>query len=853
MKRGLSGRFYAAVLLAALFCATVLSCGAGKTYIIAGEGKSSYAIVLSAAPSPSERHAAEELQRFVKLATGAELPVVAEGDSRAQQPPRIFVGFSAAAEKLLTSGKSAVSDSLGDEGFIIRTVAAGGGSPDIVIAGGKLRGAMYGVYTFLDRLGFRWYTNRVTRFPEGKVLKGIALDERVVPTFMYREPFIKEAFDGDWAARNRVNSGNAALDSTRGGNVTVLGVHTFDQLIPTSLFKQHPEYFPLIGGKRVTGYVQRCLTNPDVVKIAAENLIAWMDSDPAHHIFTLSQNDVEKYCECPECKKIMDAEGAPSGLYIDFVNKVAEIVEKKHPENYVCTLAYIFTEKPPKTMRPRKNVLVRLCPIFMCAGHPFTECTSPETKQFSETLAGWSKLTNQIFIWHYATDFSNYLMPFPNYRNFTTSIKTYAKSGVTGIFMQGSYTSPGGSDADMRAWVMARLLWNPVDDPDALVNEWMHAIYGPAYAPMRAIFDLGEKRMKSPDIHLRIFNAPTSDIWPDAAVASMDSLYAIAEKLAAPDSTALYYVRKNRLAIQYVKLLRDSGKLEVADGKYKPSGNKQTMSDYDRFMDGIKQFGITGLREEPFDCNCITLLKQRFEDHPVVSVENADMRLDVVPDLGGRIVGLTLKSSGENILGRTDAMNYFYPAYGGYEESTTRTWFSTGFANAYTAEVKGRALILTGKCNNGLVFKRTITLPVKGTSITIGSSITNETKAPVIARLVCHMEVSADPAGATVMTAGKGGVMQQVKTESFYLDGEKRPAGAWKVTSVKGGWSLENRFPDSVESCRLSCDGAAKTIIMETSGFEQELAPGKGLKMENVWEVGNDSHKTKSQSPKPKA
>ena len=50
-----------------------------------------------------------------------------------------------------------------------------------------------------------------------------------------------------------------------------------------------------------------------------------------------------------ECKKIIEDEGSPSGLYLDFVNRVAEIVEKKHPDKYISTLAYGFTVKPPKT------------------------------------------------------------------------------------------------------------------------------------------------------------------------------------------------------------------------------------------------------------------------------------------------------------------------------------------------------------------------------------------------------------------------------------------------------------------------------------------------------------------------
>ena len=53
--------------------------------------------------------------------------------------------------------------------------------------------------------------------------------------------------------------------------------------------------------------------------------------------------------------------------------------------------------------------------------------------------------------------------------------------------------------------------------------------------------------------------------------------------------------------------------LTVTDGTYQPEGNRATMADYDRFMENARTFGVTGLREEPFDCNLITLIKQRFE------------------------------------------------------------------------------------------------------------------------------------------------------------------------------------------------------------------------------------------------
>lgn len=815
----------------------IVSCGGGG-FTLAEKGNSSYVIILADNPSPSERRAAQELQKFVKLAAEAELPIIGENDPRAQKSPRIIIGSGKISDSILAKGKPVDFKALGDEGFILRTVHGNGSKPDVVIAGGRLRGAMYGVYTFLDRLGFRWYTSRVTRFPEGKVIRLSDLDERIIPPFMYREPFIKEAFDGDWAARNRVNSGAAELDSTRGGKLTVLGVHTFDQLIPPSLFKEHPEYFPLIGGKRVTGYVQRCLTNPEVVEIAARNIIAWMDREPSQRIFSLDQNDVEKNCECPSCKKIMDEEGAPSGLYVTFVNRVAEIVEKKHPENYVSTLAYMFTEKPPKTVKPRKNVLIRLCPIYMCVGHPFTECTSKETKQFNETLAGWGKLTDRIFIWHYSTNFSNYLMPFPNFIEFTRAIKTYSESGVKGIFFQGGYTSLGSSDADLRAWVMARLLWKPSDNPDDVVNEWMHGVYGKAFIPMRAVYDLMHSRVADPNRHLRIFDAPTSDFWPDSIVASMDSLYGAAESLAAGDSTATYYVRKNRMSVKYLQFLRNSGRLEVVNGVYKPVENSVKLKDYDDFVGYTKEFGVTALREEPFDCNLFTLLRQRLEEHPVETLENADLRLDIVPDLGGRIVNIIVKNDKVNVLGKTDRDNYFYPAYGGYDESTTRTWASTGFAQSYKVERKGLSLHLTGKESNGLVFSRVISLSPKGTKITIVSSLLNTGNQPRTGRLVCKMELNSEPRGTVVETREKDGSFKQEEAADFYRDGANKPSGAWRAENKSLAWIMENRFSsESIEACHLIADKKAQTVSMEIFSFERDLPPKGKTTITNTWEI----------------
>jgi len=824
--------------------------GAERSFVIAEHGASEYTIVLSEEPSPSERHAAGELQDFIEAATGARLPVLDGLDPRAAVPPRIFVGAGKLADSLLGKTGTAEGKKFGDEEFVIRTALNDGALPDFVIAGGRVRGTMYGVYTFLEKLGFRWFTRDVTRFPDGGRLATGPIDEDFVPPFMYRLFRISEAYDQDWAARNRVHSGGGPMDAAHGGNMRILGSHTFDKLIPPSLYKEHPEYFPLIGGKRVTGYVQRCLSNPDVVKIAAENMIKWMDEEPDYTIFSLGQNDVEKMCECPECRKILEEQGAPSGLFVHFANQVAEIVEKKHPDKYIIIFAYTFSEKPPKNIRPRKNVIIWMAPIRLCFGHPFTECTSEQAREFRRNLEGWSRLTDRIFVWHYCTDFPNYLMPFPDFNEFTKDTRNYYERGVKGIYFQGTYSTVGGADSELRAWVMAQLLWDPYRDPDRLIDEWMHGVYGPAYEPMRAVFDLEQKHTEPPENHLFIYDPPTKEMWPDHVVASLDSLHGVAESLARNDSTALYHIRKNRLTIDYLKLILNTGVLKVVGDVYKPVGNTVTTGDYDRFIEKTKEFGVTALREEGMDGSFYRQFRQRLETHPVVTLENEDLRIDAVPDLGGRIVRIIDKTTGKNIIHTGDTYYNYYPVYGGYDEITAWGWNSSGFSNEYKAELKGRTLTLTARNPKGLVFSRTISLPERGKLINFSSSIKNDSDTPRTYRLVCRMPLETVP-GKTRLTARTrdGRFVEPTPTEAldffwpyhleeFRYDGENKPAGVWRLESLSEGWTIENRFDENVvESCiRHHCKGK-NVVRLDLHTADREVPPGERIHLAHSWEI----------------
>lgn len=540
---------------------------------LARDGVSPMVIVLSAQASPSEKRGAAEIQSHLRQICGAELPIVT--DDQPMPARAILVGRSKHTDALGV----APDDGLGPEGFIIRTIRG-----HVAVVGSRIRGTMYGCTALLEKLGVRWLTPKVTVIPKSPTVILPAIDERQTPAFEYREPYFTEAFDKDWAARIRNNGAAARLDESTGGKITYYPfVHSFDKLIAPALFQSNPEYFPLIKGQRTSGYAQRCLSNPQVLKLAIEAVRGWIKERPAAMIYSVSQNDCYRFCECESCKAIADRYGGvQSGLYLWFVNQIAEAIEKDHPDKLIDTLAYQFTEDAPTGIVPRKNVRVRLCPIAVCEAHPYEKCAHPKTVQFVKNLRAWAAITDTLYIWHYNINFAHYLMPFPDFEQFPDSTRLYKRSGVKGIFFEGAYGAGGGSsDAELRSYVMAKLLWDPSLDANALVNEWMAGVYGPAAGPMRKWFDLLHEKARDPGKHFFIYDPPTVHYMSADVIKAGDELYDEAEKLAAGNAAALEYVRKSRLGLRYVKLMQQPG----------------LGPEFDSFLADVRGFGIKEIRE----------------------------------------------------------------------------------------------------------------------------------------------------------------------------------------------------------------------------------------------------------------
>jgi hypothetical protein len=578
----------------ALAAVTICGIGPPRTDLILAErGQTAYRIVISTNAIASERYASEELQRYLERIAGVRLPIVTDNNARGSH--EIVIGDSAALGK----ARQAIDFAkLGSDGFVIRTEGT-----RLLIVGGKPRGTLYGVYALLEeKLGVRWFTPQIEFVPQAERLCVPAIDETHVPPLEYREVFWTEMMrDGNFAARHRLNGSHLPLTAKHGGRFVVYFpfVHSLDLLVPPELYDEHPEYFPLIGGKRTNTaggkpYVQRCLSNPEVLRIATDRVRQWIREHPEATVVSVSQNDTGNQCECDACRTLDETEASPAASLIRFVNCIALAIERDHPNIRLDTLAYQYTRKPPKTLRPRHNVIVRLCSIECCFAHPLDKCPAPRNREFVQDVRAWQQVAPLLYVWDYTTNFAHYQQPFPNFDALQANVQFFVRHGVKGLFEQGNYsghkerfdraTFSGGEMGPLRAYLLAKLLWSPEADLDRHMDDFVRGYYGKAADPIRQYIELLHRTVRETGHHAGISDPPTAPYLSDELLTAAERLFDEAERLADNDDVRLR-VNASRLPVWYVKL---------ATGRVRAAARDELI---ERFLRIARDAGVSHISE----------------------------------------------------------------------------------------------------------------------------------------------------------------------------------------------------------------------------------------------------------------
>ncbi len=512
-------------------------------------GQSDYVIYSSPAATETEQFAARELQKYIAQISDCELPIVQNTAGHAKV---IYVGFEDVPPAVLGDLTPA---SFGPEEYIIQRAGNA-----LLIAGGVPRGTLYGVVGLLrDHFGCRWYTPTFSKIPKQPTLRVDGLPDRQSPAFAYREPWYREAYDTEFAVHNRLNPSIVPIPENKGGSFIIYPfAHTFNNLVPVDrYFEEHPEYFSLVDGERQGKHTgaQLCLTNPEVVRIATDNVLNWIAEHPEVNVFSVDQNDGYGYCECESCAALDAAEESHAGTILHFVNQIADVVAERHPDVRLQTFAYVYSEAPPKTIRPRPNVTVRLCHYEYCQAHAIGQCD--DHLLFVERLEGWSKITDSITIWDYFTDFRHYLVPYPNFESVVNHPRFYADRNCIGLFAQGNNVRAhgGGEFSSLRAWVFAQLMWDPYQDGWSLINEYVENVYGPAAPYIAEYIRTAHDAVKPKEMKFSIFSPPYQmDFLTPEFLERAEDLFRKAEAACQGDAALLKRVQLAHLPIHYTRL-----------------------------------------------------------------------------------------------------------------------------------------------------------------------------------------------------------------------------------------------------------------------------------------------------------
>ena len=227
-----------------------------------------------------------------------------------------------------------------------------------------------------------------------------------------------------------------------------------------------------MNGKRIID--QPCLSRPEVFEIAVARLREEMAAQPDKTIWSVSQNDNFSYCQCPECLKVIEEEGSPAGPIIRFVNRVAALF----PDKTISTLAYQYSRPAPRLTRPAPNVEVMLCTIELDRSRPIAD--APVERVVRPRHRGLEPYLRPPLPLGLHGQFLPSRLALS--RTCTSSSPTSGSSSTTASasISSRSNTGPGHEFSELKSYLLARLLWNPETDADAVMREFLDGYYGKA-------------------------------------------------------------------------------------------------------------------------------------------------------------------------------------------------------------------------------------------------------------------------------------------------------------------------------------------------------------------------------------
>lgn len=557
---------------------------------------SEYSVVIPKNASKCIQFAAEELVLFFKQATSYELTVKNDSGISYNEDQKII---SIGETNVWKESKLQVSLSeLGQDGVYITTKGS-----QVFLCGAADSGTLNSVYEFLEcQFNFEAYSEDEIYIDTVSNMKLINFnDYKDIPVIATRTGG-NASIDSNptYAARLRTCAGGKGKRYGAENAEFLTYGHTMQYIMKYSVYgEEHPDWYSSVGQ-------QVCFPKYFTDELFKETFLNNIKSDiltnPESTAYQLGMNDSNAHHDRPETVAWTEEHGGYSGAFMTFANAVAreiktwlqEIGDSRAETFRISVLAYIKYESAPVVYDTKNqkyvpahpdvvaedNVSVMLAAYY--ANNAYALDDENKNSRYKSLFEQWSVICGTLEIWAYTTNFSNYMIPYNNFQTYKENILLFEKYGVIFVMENGgnALSTPF---QNLRNYIYAKLLWNPHQDVNELVDNFIYYYYKDAAPYVKEYYDL--IRINYAVVEKQLEDAGSSlpggmyetdkqggtTVWSLGFTkqinAVLDEAYSVAQDIINEEERDIvsFRVKRERLAPRYFLLELHSSSLTLSD------------------------------------------------------------------------------------------------------------------------------------------------------------------------------------------------------------------------------------------------------------------------------------------------
>lgn len=420
---------------------------------------------------------AQLLGEYVKKITNIELDIISEHQwEKRNCPTAILVGRTHVTISQFGNGLDPRKLKRG--GYLLKSIPG-----KLFICGSNAWATYCGCASFLEEYcGVEWFwpTQLGEEVPTKSVLAFADIDVSFEPAMTFSH--YGRGYPEWWA---RIGERPSEWKMVHGlGLIYYDGRHT------------HPEWFPLVNGKRIIpgskeinkfASWQPCMWGPSSLERVVAKVKRYFREHPDEKSINLGLNDgAWRGCECDYCRA-NDGEIKPvfltstscfyngyfSQRYYSFLTYIANAIKKEFPGKIISGFAYSATDTPPMDAHLNNNLALGVVSSRMAWLNPKIRKWEKLRHEY------WSQFTNHLSSYDYMYQIGYIPVYAPHIE--AEVIRLLWENHFSMVFAETCETM---ARAGPRYWIFAKMCNDPTRNVDVLLNRWMRGMFKEAAVPM---------------------------------------------------------------------------------------------------------------------------------------------------------------------------------------------------------------------------------------------------------------------------------------------------------------------------------------------------------------------------------